>query len=43
MKEFLKEQLAGYKVPKEYIAVDELPKGAAGKIPKRELRKSTHV
>ena len=43
LKQFLKEQLAGYKVPKEYIAVDELPKSAAGKILKRELRKSTPV
>lgn len=39
LKQFLKGQLAGYKVPKEYIAVDELPKSAAGKILKRELKK----
>ena len=43
LKQFLKGQLAGYKVPKEYIAVDELPKSAAGKILKRELRKSMAV
>jgi len=39
LKQFLKGQLAGYKVPKEYIAVDELPKSAAGKVLKRELKK----
>ena len=38
LKEYLKENLAGYKVPKEYIEIDELPKSAAGKILKRELR-----
>lgn len=36
---FLKKQLAGYKVPKEYIVVDELPKSNTGKVLKRELRK----
>lgn len=39
LKQYLKQHLAGYKVPKEYIAVDELPKSAAGKILKKELRK----
>jgi long-chain acyl-CoA synthetase len=39
LKQFLKRQLAGFKVPKEYIVVDELPKSAAGKILKRELKK----
>jgi long-chain acyl-CoA synthetase len=39
LKEFLKTQLAGYKVPKEYIFVDDLPKSSAGKILKTELRK----
>ena len=43
LKQFLKGQLAGYKVPKEYIAVDELPKSAAGKILKRELKKGAVV
>jgi long-chain acyl-CoA synthetase len=43
LKQFLKEQLAGYKVPKEYIAIDELPKSATGKILKRELKKITAV
>jgi long-chain acyl-CoA synthetase len=36
---FLKARLSGFKVPKEYQIVDELPKSAAGKILKRELRK----
>ncbi len=40
MKSFLKSRLSPFKVPKEYIAVDELPKNAAGKILKRELRKA---
>jgi long-chain acyl-CoA synthetase len=35
---FLKARLSGFKVPKEYRIVEELPKSAAGKIPKRELR-----
>ena len=39
LKQFLKKQLAGYKVPKDYRVVDELPKSNAGKILKTELRK----
>lgn len=39
MKEYLKTRLAGYKVPKEYITVEELPKSSAGKILKREVIK----
>jgi len=39
MDSFLKSSLAPFKVPKEYIVVDELPKSATGKILKRELRK----
>jgi long-chain acyl-CoA synthetase len=38
LKTFLKSRLSPFKVPKEYIAVEELPKNAAGKILKRELR-----
>ena len=38
MSAFLKSSLAPFKVPKEYIVVDELPKSATGKILKRELR-----
>ena len=36
---FLKSRLSAYKVPKDYIIVDEFPKSPAGKILKRELRK----
>ncbi|SPF41676.1 AMP-binding enzyme [Syntrophobacter sp. SbD1] len=38
MTAFLKPSLAPFKVPKEYIIVDELPRSATGKILKRELR-----
>lgn len=38
IKQYLKKHLVGYKVPKEYIAIDELPKSAAGKVLKRELK-----
>ena len=31
--------LAGYKVPREFVQVDELPHNATGKIVKFELRK----
>ena len=39
LKQYLKQHLTGYKVPKEYIAIEELPKSAAGKILKKELKK----
>jgi long-chain acyl-CoA synthetase len=39
LKKYLKEHLAGFKVPKEYIVVDDLPKNPAGKILKREIKK----
>jgi malonyl-CoA/methylmalonyl-CoA synthetase len=35
----LKGQLAGYKVPKRMIVVDDLPRNAMGKVVKAELRK----
>jgi len=38
LKEYLKKYLAGFKVPKDYIAIDELPKNNAGKLLKRELK-----
>jgi long-chain acyl-CoA synthetase len=40
LKKYLKAHLAGFKVPKEYIVVDDLPKNPAGKLLKREIRKS---
>lgn len=39
LKSYLKTKLASFKVPKEYVAVDELPKSPAGKILKRELKR----
>jgi long-chain acyl-CoA synthetase len=38
LKNYLKSKLASYKVPKQYIIVNELPKSPAGKILRRELR-----
>jgi long-chain acyl-CoA synthetase len=38
MKSFLKSRISAFKVPKDYMVVKELPKNAAGKILKRELR-----
>ena len=35
---YVKENLARYKVPREVVFVDELPRNATGKILKRELR-----
>jgi long-chain acyl-CoA synthetase len=40
LKLFLKGHLAGFKVPKEYVFVDQLPKSNAGKILKREIKKT---
>ena len=39
LKAFLKEHLADYKVPKEFIVVGDLPKNNAGKLLKREIKK----
>ncbi|HME42616.1 MAG TPA: AMP-binding protein [Syntrophorhabdales bacterium] len=38
LKSFLKARLSPFKVPKEFIVKSDLPKSAAGKILKRELR-----
>jgi len=38
LKTYCKESLAAYKVPKEFIFVDELPKTAVGKILRRTVR-----
>ena len=37
VKEYVKENLANYKVPREIVFVDELPRNATGKVVKREL------
>jgi long-chain acyl-CoA synthetase len=39
LKSFLKSQLAPFKVPKDFIVLEELPKGSTGKILKRELKR----
>ena len=39
LKSFLKAHLTPFKVPKDYILLEELPKGSTGKILKRELKK----
>lgn len=36
--EFCRENLTGYKVPKQVVFIDELPKSTVGKILRRELR-----
>jgi long-chain acyl-CoA synthetase len=41
LKAFLKTRLSSFKVPKEYIAVRDLPKSPAGKLLKRELRQQS--
>ena len=39
--EFAREHLAGFKVPKSIVIVEELPKNASGKVLKRQLRSQT--
>jgi long-chain acyl-CoA synthetase len=39
LKAYLKGRLAPFKVPKEYVVVNELPKSTAGKILKREVKR----
>jgi long-chain acyl-CoA synthetase len=39
LRSFLKSRLSPFKIPKEYVVVSELPKSAAGKILKRQLKK----
>ncbi|MFL5846517.1 MAG: AMP-binding protein [Solirubrobacteraceae bacterium] len=37
LKKHIKSNLAGYKVPREFVFMDELPRNATGKVLKREL------
>jgi long-chain acyl-CoA synthetase len=39
VKSFLKTKRSPFKVPKEYVVIEDMPKSPAGKIPKRELRR----
>jgi long-chain acyl-CoA synthetase len=39
LRDYLKTHLAAFKVPKEYITVEELPKSSTGTVLKREIRK----
>ena len=41
VQEYVKSNLARYKVPREVVFMDELPRNATGKVLKRELRKSS--
>ncbi|MDP8952476.1 MAG: hypothetical protein M3N18_09595, partial [Actinomycetota bacterium] len=38
VKDFLKDELAGYKKPRRVAFVDELPRNALGKVLKHEVR-----
>jgi fatty-acyl-CoA synthase len=38
LKTYVKSNLAGYKVPREFVFLDELPRNATGKVLKRELK-----
>jgi len=42
LKDWVKKQLARYKVPREIIFMEELPRNATGKILKRELKEYDH-
>jgi thioesterase domain-containing protein/acyl carrier protein len=37
LSDFLRERLAGYKMPRRYIFVDEIPKGPTGKVQRHKL------
>ena len=40
VRNFCRERLAGYKVPKQVVFIEELPKYAVGKILRRELKQA---
>jgi acyl-CoA synthetase (AMP-forming)/AMP-acid ligase II len=39
IKEMLKQKLAGYKIPKQFFFVDELPRTSLGKLERENIRK----
>jgi O-succinylbenzoic acid--CoA ligase len=39
IKDFLKQNLAGYKIPKQYFFVDELPRTSLGKLEREKIKK----
>ena len=41
VKDYVKENLAGYKAPRDVVFVDELPRTSTGKVLKRELKDAT--
>jgi acyl-coenzyme A synthetase/AMP-(fatty) acid ligase len=43
LQEFVRERLAGHKVPRQVSFVDELPKTPSGKIDRRSLRETEAV
>ncbi len=43
MKDLLKDELAGYKKPRQISFVDELPRNALGKVLKHEVREGLAV
>jgi acyl-CoA synthetase (AMP-forming)/AMP-acid ligase II len=43
LKGYVKENLARYKVPREIVFVEELPRNATGKVLKRELAEQQHA
>jgi acyl-CoA synthetase (AMP-forming)/AMP-acid ligase II len=43
LKQFVRESLAAYKVPREIAILDELPRGVTGKISRTELLKQVSV
>lgn len=43
LRQHVKQQLAGYKVPRDVVFLDELPRNASGKVMKRELPTATNA
>ena len=41
LKEYVRDNLARYKVPREFVFIDELPRNPTGKVLKRELAEDT--